>query len=73
MEAELNPAQRLHTLGQSLWLDSINRVMPGVVRRGLRSEHGEAATVLTSEGVTDMDSRPDGRGYHRVSGGAHGI
>ena len=25
MDAELNPAQRLHTLGQSLWLDSINR------------------------------------------------
>ena len=27
MDAELNPAQRLHTLGQSLWLDTINRVM----------------------------------------------
>jgi hypothetical protein len=27
MDAELNPAPRLHTLGQSLWLDSINRVM----------------------------------------------
>ena len=27
MRAELNPAQRLHSLGQSLWLDSINRVM----------------------------------------------
>ena len=27
MDAELNPAQGLHTLGQSLWLDSINRVM----------------------------------------------
>jgi transaldolase len=27
MGAELNPAQRLHALGQSLWLDSINRVM----------------------------------------------
>ena len=26
MDAELNPAQRLHALGQSLWLDSINRV-----------------------------------------------
>ena len=26
MEAELNPAQRLHALGQSLWLDSINGV-----------------------------------------------
>ena len=25
MDAELNPAQRLHALGQSLWLDSINR------------------------------------------------
>ena len=27
MEAEPNPAQQLHALGQSLWLDSINRVM----------------------------------------------
>jgi hypothetical protein len=27
MDAELNPAQRLHALGQSLWLESINRVM----------------------------------------------
>jgi hypothetical protein len=27
MGAELNPPQRLHALGQSLWLDSINRVM----------------------------------------------
>ena len=27
MGDELNPAQRLHALGQSLWLDSINRVM----------------------------------------------
>lgn len=25
MDAELNPAQRLHALGQSLWLDSIDR------------------------------------------------
>jgi len=27
MGAELNPAQRVHAAGQSLWLDSINRVM----------------------------------------------
>ena len=27
MGAELNPAQRLHAATQSLWLDSINRVM----------------------------------------------
>jgi hypothetical protein len=27
MDAESNPPQRLHALGQSLWLDSINRVM----------------------------------------------
>ena len=27
MGAELNPAQRLHAAGHSLWLDSINRVM----------------------------------------------
>ena len=28
MGAELNPAQQLHALGQSLWLGSINRVKP---------------------------------------------
>ena len=27
MDAELNPAQRLHALRQSLWLDTINRAM----------------------------------------------
>jgi hypothetical protein len=28
MDAELNPAQRLHALGQNLWLDSICRNTP---------------------------------------------
>ena len=34
MTAEPNPAQRLHALGQSLWLDSINRVMLRSVSAG---------------------------------------
>ena len=44
MEAELNPAQRLHALGQSLWLDSINRVMlrTGTLTRYVR-EIGRAS------------------------------
>ena len=47
MEAQLNPAQRLHALGQSLWLDSINRVMlrTGVLARYVRDL---AVTGLTS-------------------------
>jgi hypothetical protein len=47
MDAELNPAQRLHALGQSLWLDSINRVMlrTGVLARYVRDL---AVTGLTS-------------------------
>jgi hypothetical protein len=28
MDAELNPAQRLHALGQNLWLDSLGRNAP---------------------------------------------
>ena len=47
MDAELNPAQRLHALGQSLWLDSINRVMlrTGALARYVRDL---AVTGLTS-------------------------
>jgi transaldolase len=47
MGAEPNPAQRLHELGQSLWLDSINRVM---LRTGAlaRYVHDLAVTGLTS-------------------------
>ena len=51
MDAELNPAQRLHTLGQSLWLDSINRVMlrTGTLARYVRDL---AVTGLTSNPTT---------------------
>ena len=47
MDAELNPAQRLHALGQSLWLDSINRVM---LRTGTLARYARdlAVTGLTS-------------------------
>src|SRR4029077_1293593 len=47
MDAELTPAHRLHVLGQSLWLDSINRVMlrTGVLARYVRDL---AVTGLTS-------------------------
>jgi transaldolase len=46
-DAERNPAQRLHTLGQSLWLDSISRVMlqTGALARYVRDL---AVTGLTS-------------------------
>ncbi len=49
MDAELNPAQRLHTLGQSLWLDSINRVM-------LRT--GALARYVRDLAVTGLTSNP---------------
>ena len=49
MGAELNPAQRLHSLGQSLWLDSINRVM-------LRT--GALARYVRELAVTGLTSNP---------------
>ena len=49
MGAELNPAQRLHELRQSLWLDSINRVM-------LRS--GALARDVSELAVTGLTSNP---------------
>ena len=49
MGAELNPAQRLHSLGQSLWLDSINRVM-------LRT--GALARYVSDLAVTGLTSNP---------------
>src|SRR6201984_1018409 len=49
MGAELNPAQRLHALGQSLWLDSINRGM-------LRS--GALARYVSDLAVTGLTSNP---------------
>ncbi len=49
MDAELNPAQRLHVLGQSLWLDSINRAM-------LRT--GALARYVRDLAVTGLTSNP---------------
>jgi transaldolase len=49
MGAELNPVGRLHTFGQSLWLDSINRVM-------LRS--GALARYVRELAVTGLTSNP---------------
>ncbi len=45
----LNPARRLHDLGQSLWLDSINRVM-------LRN--GTLARYVSELAVTGLTSNP---------------
>src|SRR5215470_5206176 len=59
MEAELNPAQRLHTLGQSLWLDSINRVM-------LRT--GALARYVRDLAVTGLTSNPTILGHAMAAG-----
>ena len=59
MEAELNPAQRLHTLGQSLWLDSINRVM-------LRT--GALARYVQDLAVTGLTSNPTILGHAMAAG-----
>ena len=59
MAAELNPAQRLHALGQSLWLDSINRVM-------LRS--GALARYVSELAVTGLTSNPTILGHAMAAG-----
>ena len=59
MGAELNPAQRLHTLGQSLWLDSINRVM-------LRT--GALARYVRELAVTGLTSNPTILGHAMAAG-----
>jgi transaldolase len=59
MGAELNPAQRLHGLGQSLWLDSINRVM-------LRS--GALARYVRDLAVTGLTSNPTILGHAMAAG-----
>jgi transaldolase len=59
MEADLNPAQRLHTLGQSLWLDSINRVM-------LRT--GALARYARDLAVTGLTSNPTILGHAMAAG-----
>jgi transaldolase len=59
MGTELNPAQRLHGLGQSLWLDSINRVM-------LRS--GALARYVSELAVTGLTSNPTILGHAMAAG-----
>src|SRR5262249_24037099 len=59
MGAELNPAQRLHSLGQSLWLDSINRVM---LRTGTRGGYGH------ERAVTGLPSTPTILGHAMAAG-----
>jgi transaldolase len=59
MNAELNPAQRLHALGQSLWLDSINRVM-------LRT--GALARYVRELAVTGLTSNPTILGHAMAAG-----
>jgi transaldolase len=59
MGAELNPAQGLHALGQSLWLDSINRVM-------LRS--GALARYVSEMAVTGLTSNPTILGHAMAAG-----
>ena len=59
MDAELNPAQRLHMLGQSLWLDSINRVM-------LRT--GALARYVRDLAVTGLTSNPTILGHAMAAG-----
>ena len=64
MGAELNPAQRLRALGQSLWLDSINRVMlrTGALARYVRDL---AVTGLTSNPTILGHAMAAGPGYDR--------
>ena len=59
MGAELNPAQRLHAAGQSLWLDSINRVM-------LRT--GALARYVRELAVTGLTSNPTILGHAMAAG-----
>jgi len=59
MGAEFNPARRLHELGQSLWLDSINRVM-------LRS--GALARYVSELAVTGLTSNPTILGHAMAAG-----
>ena len=59
MGAEANSAQRLHALGQSLWLDSINRVM-------LRT--GALARYVSEFAVTGLTSNPTILGHAMAAG-----
>src|SRR5215469_1864627 len=59
MGAEQNPAQQLHAAGQSLWLDSINRVM-------LRT--GALARYVRELAVTGLTSNPTILGHAMAAG-----
>ena len=59
MDAELNPAQRLHALSQSLWLDSINRVM---------LQTGALARYVRDLAVTGLMSNPTILGHAMAAG-----
>ena len=59
MAAKLNPAQRLHALGQSLWLDSINR---GMLRTGT------LARYVRDLAVTGLTSNPTILGHAMAAG-----
>jgi len=59
MGSELNSAQRLHALGQSLWLDSINRTM-------LRT--GALARYVRDLAVTGLTSNPTILGHAMAAG-----
>jgi Transaldolase/Fructose-6-phosphate aldolase len=59
MGVDFNPAQRLHALGQSLWLDSINRVM-------LRT--GALARYVRDLAVTRLTSNPTILGHAMAAG-----
>jgi transaldolase len=64
MGAEPNPARRLHALGQSLWLDSINRVM-------LRS--GALARYVRELAVTGLTSNPTILGHAMAAGSDYDV
>src|SRR5262249_17619336 len=59
MAAELNPAQRLHALGPSLWLDSVNRVVLGT---------GALARYVGELAVTGLTSNPTILGHAMAAG-----
>src|SRR5262245_59323963 len=59
MDAELNPAQRLHAFGQSLWLASINRGMLGT---------GALARYVRELAVTGLTSNPTILGHAMAAG-----
>jgi hypothetical protein len=65
----MNPAQHLHQLGQSLWLDSINRVM---LRTGTLASYIDELAV-TGPGALDAPDRSDApRGAPRVRANRQG-